>query len=55
LTCTTPQGGPLLAPDGEQLRGRLEALASLMRAPESAPALLVAALGDAVLAGQLLG
>jgi hypothetical protein len=43
-------GGPLLAPDGEQLRGRLEALAGLMRAPESTPALLVAALVQAEVA-----
>jgi Fic family protein len=45
-----PAGGPLSAPDGEQLAGRLEALASLMRAPESVPALVVAALVHAEVA-----
>lgn len=43
-------GGPLPAPDGDQLTGRLESLAGLMRAPESAPALLVAALVHAEVA-----
>jgi hypothetical protein len=43
-------GGPLVAPDGDQLRGRLDALASLMRAPASSPALLIAALVQAEVA-----
>jgi hypothetical protein len=43
-------GAPLQAPDGEQLMGRLDALASLMRSPASVPALLVAALVHAEVA-----
>jgi Fic/DOC family len=45
-----PSGAPLLAPGGEQLTGRLEALASLLRAPEAVPALVVAALVHAEVA-----
>lgn len=43
-------GGPLPAPDGDQLTGRLDALSGLLHAPESAPALLVAALVHAEVA-----
>ncbi|HET9654037.1 MAG TPA: hypothetical protein VFP72_01700 [Kineosporiaceae bacterium] len=43
-------GAPLIAPDGQQLAGRLESLAALMRAPASVPALLVAALVHAEVA-----
>jgi hypothetical protein len=45
-----PSGAPLPAPGGEQLTGRLEALAGLLRAPQSAPALVVAALVHAEVA-----
>jgi Fic family protein len=47
---TGTAGGPLAAPDGEQLTGRLDALTGLLHAPESVPALLVAALVQAEVA-----
>jgi hypothetical protein len=46
----TASGAPLLAPDAEQLRARLAALADLLAAPASVPALVVAGLVHAEIA-----